>query len=82
MLQPLHNRVVVLPDPRKTETLSGILLPENKNERPATGVVVVGNEDVKKGDHVLFSLFALDEVEIDGVNHCVVSAPGILGVFE
>ena len=82
MLQPLHNRVVVLPDPRKTETLSGILLPENKNERPATGVVVVGNDDVKKGDHVLFSLFAIDEVEIDGVNHCVVSAPGILGVFE
>lgn len=82
MLRPLHNRVVILPDPRKTETSFGLILPENKNERPATGVVVVGNEDVKKGDHVLFSLFALDEVEIDGVNHCVVSAPGILGVFE
>ena len=81
MLKPTNNRVLILPDPKKTETLSGILLPENKNERPATGVVVVGNKEVKKGDHVLFSLFALDEVEIDGVNYCVVSASGILGTY-
>ena len=82
MLQPLNNRVLVKPDPRKTETPSGILLLENKNERPATGIVVVGNTDVKKGDHVLFSLFALDELEIDGENYCVVSASGILGIYE
>lgn len=81
MLKPLNNRVVVLPDERKTSTPSGILLPDNKNERPITGTVVVGNSEVKEGDRVLFSLFALDEVELDGVNHCVVSASGILGVF-
>lgn len=82
MLTPLHNRVLVLPDPKKTTSSMGILLHENKNERPVIGTVVVGNYDVKKGDRVLFSLFALDEVEIEGVNHAVVSANGILGVFE
>lgn len=81
MFRPLNNRILVRPDPRKTETASGILLPENKNERPVTGTVVVGNKEVKKGDRVLFSLFALDEVEIDGVNHCVVSSNGLLGIF-
>lgn len=81
MLQPLNNRVLVRPDPKKTATASGILLPENKNERPATGTVVVGNSEVKEGDRVLFSLFALDELEMDGENYCVVSANGILGVF-
>ncbi len=82
MLRPLNNRIVVLPDPKQTQTSSGILLIENKNERPVIGTVVVGNSEVKEGDRILFSLFALDEVEIDGVNHCVVSANGILGVFE
>lgn len=81
MFKPLHEKVLILPDPKKTQTLSGIILPENKNERPITGIVVVGNSEVKEGDRVLFSLFALDEVEIEGVNHCVVSASGILGIF-
>lgn len=81
MLKPLNDRVLILPDPKKTETPSGILLPENKNERPLTGTVIVGNSEVKEGDRVLFSLFALDEVDLDGVNHCVVSASGILGIF-
>lgn len=81
MFKPLHNRVLLIADPKKTETTSGILLPENKNERPITGTVVVGNDEVKEGDRVLFSLFALDEVEIDGKNYCVVSASGILGIY-
>lgn len=81
MLKPLNNRLLIKPDPKETQTSSGILLIENKNERPHTGTVVVGNDDVKKGDRVLFSLFALDEVEIEGENYCVVSANGILGIF-
>lgn len=82
MLRPLKNRVLVLPDPKKTQTSSGFLLPEDKNERPVIGTVVVGNDEVKVGDRVLFSLFALDEIEIEGVNHAIVSANGILGIFE
>ena len=82
MLKPLHDRVLVLPDAKKTQTDFGLLLPENKNERPVIGTVVVGNSEVKEGDRVLFSLFALDEFDIEGVNHCVVSANGILGVFK
>ncbi|MBP9771421.1 MAG: co-chaperone GroES [Candidatus Pacebacteria bacterium] len=82
MLKPLHDRVLVLPDPKETETASGILLMEDKNERPVKGVVVVGNKAVKKGDKVLFSRFALDEVNMDGQDYVVVSAAGILGIFE
>lgn len=81
MLRPLHNRVLILPDPNQTETNFGFLLPDSK-ERPKTGTVVVGNADVKEGDRVLFSLFALDEVECDGKNYCVVSANGILGIYD
>lgn len=82
MFTPLHNKVLVLPDPKKTETISGILLPEDNKERPVSGVVVVGNNDVKKGQRILFSLFGLDEVELNGVNHALVSETGVLGIYE
>ena len=80
MFIPLHNRVLIEPDPPTTETSFGLLLPENK-EKPATGTVIVGNNDVKKGDRVLFSLFALDEVKIDGKNYAIVSEQGVLGIY-
>ena len=81
MLRPLKNRVLLKPDPLAQETSFGLLLPENK-EKPATGTVVVGNSEVKKGDRILFSLFGIDEVKIDGKNYAVISDSGILGVYE
>ena len=33
MFTPLHNRVLIEPDPKATETSFGLLLPENKVER-------------------------------------------------
>lgn len=80
MFKPLHNRVLVEPDPPETQTSFGILLPEN-NERPVKGTVVVGNSSVQKGDRILFSLFGLDEVTIENKNYCVVSDTGILGIL-
>ena len=80
MFKPAHNRILVLPDPVKNETSFGMLLPDNK-ERPVTGTVVVGNDTVKEGQRILFSLFGLDEVEIEGKDYAVVSDMGILGVY-
>ena len=81
MFTPLKNRALIEPDPKKQETDFGFLIPDNK-EKPATGTVIVGNSDVKKGDKVLFSLFGLDEVTIKGKNYAVVSEHGILGIFH
>ena len=81
MLRPLKNRVLVEPDPIAKETSFGFLLPDNK-EKPATGTVVIGNSEVKAGDKILFSLFAIDEVKMDGKNYVVISDSGILGVYE
>ena len=80
MFKPSAGRILVEPDAPETQTSFGLLLPENK-EKPATGTVVVGNKDVKKGDKILFSLFGLDEVKIDGKDYAVVSDSGVLGIF-
>lgn len=81
MLRPLNGRILVLPDPPANVTSFGLLIPDNK-EKPATGTVVVGNKEVKKGDRILFSLYAIDEFVHEGKNYTVVSDNGILGVYE
>lgn len=80
MFRPLHNRVLIEPDPPVTETSFGLLLPESK-EKPHTGTVVVGNSEVKAGDRVLFSLFGMDELKYEGKDYCVVSEKGVLGIL-
>jgi chaperonin GroES len=80
MFKPLLNRVLIEPESHDTQTTSGIILPENK-EKPRIGTVVVGNEDVKAGDRVLFSLFGMDELNLDGKHFVIVSDSAILGIF-
>ncbi len=82
MFKPLHNRVLVLPDPKTEKTDFGLLLPESKGERPHTGIVIVGNTDVQEGQRILFSLFGIDEITLDNVPHVVVSDKGVIGIYE
>ena len=81
MFKPLSNRVLVKPEEKPTETSSGILLAEKVVEKPVIGIVVVGNNDVKEGDKVLFSKFGYDEITIDNELHYVVSDFNILGIL-
>ena len=80
-LTPTKGRILVEPDPPESQTSFGILLPGNK-EKPATGIVLIGNDEVEAGKRILFSLFGLDEVKIDGKNYAVVSDSGVLGVYD
>lgn len=81
-LQPLNNRILVASEKGEKTTSSGIVLLDSDREKPVTGIVVVGNKEVKKGDRVLFSKFGYDEVELGGVLHYVVSDFNILGIFK
>lgn len=80
-LHPTKGRVLVEPDPIEQETSFGILLPDNK-EKPATGTVLIGNDIVKDGDRILFSLFGIDEFKHEGKNYTLVSDSGILGIYD
>ncbi len=82
MLKPLNNRIIVKPDERETKTAMGIILAESSTEKPTTGLVEIGNKEIKKGKRVLFSKFGYDEVVIDKQLLYVVSESNILGIFE
>lgn len=79
----MNNRVLIQPDEKEERvTASGFIVPDSNKEKPVTGVVVVGNETVKKGDRVLFSKFGYDEFKIDDEVFYVVSESLILGIYE
>ena len=79
-IDPLGDRVVVMPVEKETTTKSGIVIPDTASgEKPQEGVVLaLGNGKVKFdgkeltnprdflkiGDHVLFGKYAGDEVKL------------------
>lgn len=81
MFQPLNNRVLIKPEENQKTTASGIIIASKIEEKPVTGIVVVGNSLVGQGNRVLFSKFGYDEVEIEGELHYVVSEFNLLGIF-
>lgn len=80
-IEPIGDRVVVMPVERETTTKSGIVIPETASgEKPQEGVVLalgkggVGKDMVdptkflKVGDRVLFGKYAGDDVKLKDVN--------------
>ena len=80
-IQPLGDRVVILPLEAEQVTKSGIVIPDTaKGEKPQEGIVLalgkggIGKDSVnphdylKIGDKVLFGKYAGDEVKLKDTN--------------
>jgi len=92
MIKPLGDRVLVRPLEAEQKTRGGIIIPDNAKEAPAKGeVIVLGNGKIKhgkvhdfsvsKGDKVLYSKYAGDEIEIDGTEYKIMKEDEILGIL-
>ena len=93
MLKPLGDRVIIRVLEKEEKTKSGIFLPDTAKEKPKEGeVVAVGAGkvydngqrvalEVQVGDKVLFAKYAGTDVNIDGVDHLVLSERDILAVL-
>lgn len=95
-IQPLSDRVVVMPLEEKGETVlaSGIILPDSdKKEKPSKGKIVAvgpGRYDdgklvpmsVKVGQTVLFTKYGYDEVKVDGEDYFILSESQVLAVIS
>ena len=83
MIQPLGNRVVLLPEETDdTVTKSGIILAKQEKSLPPErgSIVAVGPEvkDLAEGNYVLFSRYAPDEVKIEDVTYLILKADAVL----
>lgn len=94
-IEPLYDKVVIKPLSEEEITESGIVLPDTVDkEKPMQGeVIAVGPGkrldsgetapvSVKKGDKVLFTKYAPDEVEIDGEEYLVIDEEKIIGIVR
>lgn len=83
-VEPLDDRVLILPTDAAKKTKGGIFLPDNAREKPSEGTVVsVGpgkrGDDgerrkvaVQPGDVVVYSKYAGTEIVVDEVKHVVI----------
>jgi chaperonin GroES len=93
-IRPLNDRILVKRLEEEEKTKGGIIIPDSAKEKPMEGeVIAVGKGkktddgkliklEVKAGDKILFSKYAGNEVNIDGVEHIIMREDDILGIIE
>lgn len=92
-IKPLGERVVIKKVEANEKTKSGILLPNQAQEKPqiaevmavGPGGVVDGKlivMQVKVGDKVIFPKFAGTEVKLDGIEYTIIEESKLLGIIE
>ncbi len=93
-LQPIGERIVVQREESEATTAGGIVLPDSAQEKPARGTVVAigsgkllddgsrGESQLTAGDQVLFSSYAGENVEIEGVEYLLMREDDVLAIVE
>ena len=92
--RPLHDRVVIRRVDAENKTRGGIIIPDNAQEKPMEGVVVVAGPgardeqgnivalDVKAGDRILFGKWSGTEVKLDGDELLIMKESDIMGIVD
>jgi len=87
-IQPLSDRVVVLPQAAETKTASGLYIPDSAKEKPQQGsIAAVGNGKkdhkmtVKVGDTVLYGKYSGTELKLDGKDYLIMREEDILAII-
>ena len=93
-VRPLHDRILVKRIEEEEKTKGGLIIPDTAKEKPQEGkVIAVGKGrvsedgkllplDVHKGDRVLFTKYAGNEIEVGGDEHLIIREDDVLGVLE
>lgn len=92
-LVPLGDRIVVQREVSQEKTVGGIYLPDSAKDRPTRGkIIAVGDGrvlengsrnalQVKVGDHVLFTSYAGESIEVDGEEYLLMNETEVLAVL-
>jgi len=93
-LNPLHDRVVVKRVEADSKTASGLIIPDNSQEKPDQGVVLaVGSGrrteagdlipmSLQVNDTILFGKFAGETVKLKGEEYLILKESEIYAVIE
>lgn len=80
-IAPLADRVVAVREEAKTQTASGLYLPDTAKEKPVLAEVMAIGPDVKGlkvGDKIVYKEYSTTELKVDGVEYLVVKEDDVL----
>ena len=87
-IQPLADRVLVLPAPAE-EKVGCIIIPDTAKEKPLNGTIVAvgeGTKDekmiLKEGDYVLYGKYAGTELEYEGKKYLMMRQSDVLAIVK
>jgi chaperonin GroES len=93
-VNPIRDRILVKPIEADTVTASGIVIPDNAQEKPMQGEVLgVGDGKVtddgtiipmtvKIGDKILYGKFSGQTVKIQNKDHIILKEDDVLAIVE
>ena len=88
-IQPLQDRVVILPAPAETQTVGGIIIPDTAKEKPLRGEIVAAGPGTKDeqmalsvGDQVLYGKYAGTELEFEGTKYLIMRQSDVLAIIK
>ena len=92
-VQPLGDRILILPEEQEATPRSGLVLPDTAKEKPQEGkVVAVGSGrvtddgttislEIKEGNTVLYAKYAGTEVRLDDEDYLIISERDVLAII-
>lgn len=83
--QPLGERVLVKRVEEANTTSSGIIIPDNAQEKPSKGKVMAVSKEVSElacGDVVVFGKYSGSEVSLEGGKFLVLETKDIFGIVK
>ena len=84
-ITPLADRIVAVREEAKTQTASGIYLPDSSKEKPVIAEVkAVGGDakNVKVSDKIIYKEYSTTELKIDGVEYLIVKEEDVLATVK
>lgn len=83
-LKPLADRVVAQVEEAKSQTASGLYLPDSAKEKSKVAKVVATGSDVKTvktNDRIVYKEYSTTEVKVDGVEYLIIKEEDILATI-
>ena len=83
-IKPLAARVVAVREEAKTQTASGLYIPDSAKEKPATVTVVAVGPDVthiKAGDRIVYKDYTPTNLKIDDTEYLIINEEDVLATL-
>jgi len=88
-IKPLADRVLIKVSEAETKTASGIIIPDNAQEKPQKGAVIAVGKGTKEnpmsvnvGDIVLYGKYAGTELKHDGEEFIIMKESDIFAIIS